>query len=62
MTDHECQKVAEAYLHRFGIPMPCPACVNFTYGAEVATSYMAKGRQIPRSYNWWAHVPPDALP
>jgi hypothetical protein len=54
-------KVATEYMSRFGVPLPCPACINSAHVAEVAARYMAKGKPIPKSFNWWAHVPPDAV-
>lgn len=61
MTDTDFDKVFAEYLSRFGVPLPCPACINPDQVAEVAARYMAKGKPIPKSYNWWAHVPPDAV-
>jgi hypothetical protein len=61
MTDADFDKVFAEYLSRFGVPLPCPACINPDHVAEVAARYLAKGRPIPKSYNWWSHVPPDAV-
>lgn len=61
MTESDYDKVQAEYMRLFGVPLPYPACINQNYVAEVAARYMAKGRPIPKSFNWYAHVPPDAL-
>lgn len=61
MTEGDHDRIADDYFARFGLLLPCPACINHMHVAEVAARYMAKGKPIPKSYNWWAHLPPDAV-
>jgi hypothetical protein len=60
-ADSDFDKVFAEYLSRFGVPLPCPACINRNHVAEVAARFMAKGRPIPKSHNWWADLPPGAV-
>ncbi|MEY4763667.1 MAG: hypothetical protein RI907_340 [Pseudomonadota bacterium] len=61
MTEADYNRIFDEYLGRFGVPPPYPACINRTHVAEVAARYMAKGKPIPKSFNWWAHLPPGAV-
>lgn len=50
-----------AYVAAFDTPSPTPFGISDEYLAKVLERAVAKGRPIPDDFDWWRHLPPDAL-
>jgi hypothetical protein len=50
-----------AYFKAFDAPPPEPFNVNQDRVAAVLEDAIAKGKPIPDSFDWWAHLPPGAV-
>lgn len=50
-----------AYVARFKVLPPQPFAISNDYLAEELEKAVDAGRPIPRDFNWWANLPPDAL-
>jgi len=61
VTDTDRDKLFDGYLTRFGVFPPAPACVSSAYWCEVVAQALADGVPVPPEFDWWAHVPPDAV-
>jgi len=53
--------VDQAYMLTFGHSGPQPMCINPTWRAEVMADAVAAGEPIPGDFDWYAHLPPDAV-
>lgn len=52
--------VGEAYMTRFGRPVPVPAMVSFEAVTLQMEKALKRGKPISDNYNWWAYLPPGA--
>jgi hypothetical protein len=49
-----------AYVKAFREPPPEPYGISGAYIAEVLEAAVASGAPVPESFDWWAHLPPNA--
>jgi|GEM_PF-6178437 hypothetical protein len=50
-----------AYIVAIGGPVPAPWGVSDDRLAGVLEQAIVDGRPVPADYDWWGHLPPDAV-
>lgn len=50
-----------AYFHAFKVLPPQPFAISDDRLAEVLEEAVHAGEPIPENFDWWSHLPPEAL-
>jgi hypothetical protein len=62
MTEAERLDTARvAYWRAFDLMPPSPFGISDEYLAEVLEQAVANCKPVPAGFDWWVHLPPDAV-